>query len=75
MVVVLYRLSELLKFLNKSNVCISYQDTLKLLRHWEKGDSSTLQLAKGAITHRSIDYTHTSSTEIYPSSRALGNVL
>ena len=53
------RSKALLTFLNKCNCTISYKDTLKLLGYWEdmvmKGKGGTSQLAKGAVTHSSID--------------------
>ena len=60
--VVLYRLTRsktVLTYLNKCNCCLSYKDILKVLRYWDdlvmKGECTTLQLQKGAVTHSSID--------------------
>ena len=45
--------------MNKSNNCISYKDTLTILKYWEdmvvKEECSTVQLINTAVTHSSID--------------------
>ena len=49
----------LLTFMNKSSNCISYKDTLTILKCWEdmvmKGECFTVQLINTAVTHSTID--------------------
>ena len=63
--------------MNKNNECISYKDTLNILKHWEdmvrKGECNTVQLINRAVTHSSIDniddkmesISYTFQTQIY----------
>jgi len=60
--IVVYRMTRskaLLTYLNKSNCCISYNDVLKVMKHWEglvkKGKTKKKKLEKGIVTHSSID--------------------
>ena len=55
----LTRSKQLINYLNKSNVCISYKDITVQNKRWEKmvknGESGTTILKKGVPTHSSID--------------------
>ena len=81
------RSKALLTFLNKSNNCISYKDTLTILKYWEdmvmKEECSTVQLINKAVTHSSIDNIddemesifYTFQTQIYSNQKFLPNKL
>ena len=74
-------------FVNKSSNCISYKDTLTILKYWEdmvmKEECSTVQLINTAVTHSSIDNIddemesifYTFQTQIYSNQKFLPNKL